>query len=262
MDLIKKDVKYLNKDFAQFRANLINFARQYFPNSYNDFNESSPGMMFMEMASYVGDVLSYYTDQSFRESVLANAQENANVLQLAQLFGYRTKLNTPATVVLDVYQLVPAKGTGNSAEPDYNYALSVKENVQVQTIEGINFVTTQPVDFAVDTAADPREVSVYSTDNIGNIDFYLLRKQVPAKSGEIKTKTYTFTAPKPYDKITLLETNVLDVIEILSSSGDEWLEVDYLAQDTVFEAIANVPFNDADLSDNRSSVPYIHHSCT
>jgi hypothetical protein len=257
MDLIKKDVKYLNKDFAQFRANLINFARQYFPNSYNDFNESSPGMMFMEMASYVGDVLSYYTDQSFRESVLANAQENANVLQLAQLFGYRTKLNTPATVVLDVYQLVPAKGTGNSAEPDYNYALSVKENVQVQTIEGINFVTTQPVDFAVDTAADPREVSVYSTDNIGNIDFYLLRKQVPAKSGEIKTKTYTFTTPKPYDKITLLETNVLDVIEILSSSGDEWLEVDYLAQDTVFEAIANVPFNDADLSDNRSSVPYI-----
>ena len=172
--------------------------------------------------------LSYYTDQSFRESVLANAQENANILQLAQLFGYRTKLNTPATVVLDVYQLVPAKGIGNSAEPDYDYALSIKENVQVQTIEGINFVTTQPVDFAVNTAADPREASVYSTDAIGNIEFFLLRKQVPGKSGEIKTRTYTFQAPKAYDKITLPETNVIDVIDVISSSGDEWLEVDHM----------------------------------
>lgn len=257
MELIKKDVKYLNKDFAQFRANLINFARQYFPNSYNDFNESSPGMMFMEMASYVGDVLSYYTDQSFRESILSSAQENANVLQLAQLFGYRTKLNTPATVVIDAFQLVPSKGTGNSTEPDYDYALSVKENAQVQTIEGINFLTTQPIDFAVDTATDPREVSVYSTDNIGNIDFYLIRKQVAAKSGEIKTRTFTFNAPKPYDKITLPESNVLDVIEILSNSGDEWTEVDYLAQDTVFTSIANIPFNDADLAGDRSTVPYI-----
>ena len=257
MNLIKKDVKYLNKDFAQFRVNLINFARQYFPNSYNDFNETSPGMMFIEMASYVGDVLSYYTDQSFRESVLANAQENANILQLAQMFGYRTKINSPATVILDVFQLVPAKGTGNTAEPDFNYALSIKENAQIQTLAGINFVTTQPVDFTAGSAIDPREVSVYSTDSSGNVDFYLLRKQVPAKSGDIKTRTYTFTDPKPYDKITLPETNILDIIEITSNSGDDWLEVDYLAQDTVFQAIANIPFTDPELSADSSTVPYI-----
>ena len=82
MELVKKDVRYLNKDFAQFRQNLINFTRQYFPNTYSDFNESSPGMMFIEMASYVGDVLSYYTDQSFRESLLKTANEDANVLML------------------------------------------------------------------------------------------------------------------------------------------------------------------------------------
>ena len=122
MESVKKDVKYLNKDFAQFRQNLINFTRQYFPNTYNDFNETSPGMMFIEMASYVGDVLSYYTDQSFRETVLNAAQENANVLNLAQLFGYQVKLNTPATVVMDIFQLVPAKGSGNATEPDFDYA--------------------------------------------------------------------------------------------------------------------------------------------
>lgn len=257
MDLVKKDVKYLNKDFALFRQNLINFARQYFPNTYNDFNESSPGMMFIEMASYVGDVLSYYTDQTFRESILNNAQESANVLQLAQLFGYKAKLNTPATVILDVFQLVPAKGIGNAAEPDYRYALSIKENMQVQTESGINFVTTQPVDFSTDTPDSPREVSVYSIDNIGNIEFYLLKKRVPAKSGEIITRTFEFEQPKPYDKITLPETNVLDILDVISTTGDLWTEVDYLAQDTVFEAIANIPFNDAQLSQYRSSVPYI-----
>ena len=86
-NLIKKDVKYLNKDFAQFRQNLINFTKTYFPDTYQDFNESSPGMMFIEMASYVGDVLSYYTDTSFRESILSTAQENNNILALSQLLN-------------------------------------------------------------------------------------------------------------------------------------------------------------------------------
>ena len=61
----KRDVKYLNKTFDDFRNNLIDYTKIYFPNTYNDFNESSPGMMFIEMASYVGDVLSYYIDKQF-----------------------------------------------------------------------------------------------------------------------------------------------------------------------------------------------------
>jgi hypothetical protein len=105
-NLIKKDVKYLNKDFAQFRQNLINFAKNYYPKTYQDFNESSPGMMFMEMAAYVGDVLSYYTDASFRESLLSKAQESSNVLGLAQLFGYKPRRNSPATCKLDVFQVM------------------------------------------------------------------------------------------------------------------------------------------------------------
>jgi hypothetical protein len=257
MESVKKDVKYLNKDFAQFRQNLINFTRQYFPNTYNDFNETSPGMMFIEMASYVGDVLSYYTDQSFRESILNSAQENANVLNLAQLFGYQVKLNTPATVILDIFQLVPSKGSGNATEPDFDYALSISENIQVQTDAGVNFISTAPVDFRVNTSNDPREVSVYSTDSAGNIEFYLVKKQVPAKSGEIKTEQFTFNIPKPYDKITLPDTNVLDIIDVISSTGDEWSQVNYLAQDTVFDSIANIPFNDVEMAEFRSTVPYI-----
>lgn len=257
MELVKKDVKYLNKDFAQFRANLINFTRQYFPNTYNDFNESSPGMLFIEMASYVGDVLSYYTDQSFRESLLSDAQENANVLQLAQTFGFQARINTPASVVLDLFQLLPAKGSGNATEPDYDYALSIAENMVVQTEQGISFLTTRPVDFAVDSNESPRTVSVYSINTDGTPEFYLLQKKVPAKSGQIKTATYEFETPKAYDKITLPDTNVIDIVDVISDTSDEWFQVNYLAQDTIFDAIPNIPFNDAELSKERSTVPYI-----
>lgn len=258
MELVKKDVKYLNKDFAQFRQNLINFTRQYFPNTYSDFNESSPGMMFIEMASYVGDVLSYYTDQSFRESLLKTAHEDSNVLILSQLFGYKPKLNSPATVTVEVYQLVPSIGTGVNAQPDYRYALSIKAGMQLSTSAGnTKFRTVEPIDFSANTADNPTEISVYELDNNGNVLFYLLKKYVSAVSGEVITTEFAFGEPKAYDKISLPETNVLDIIDIVDAEGNSWYQTDYLAQDTVFEDIANIPYNDPDMAVYRSTVPYI-----
>jgi len=251
-NLIKKDVKYLNKDFSQFRQNLINFTKNYFPDTYQDFNESSPGMMFMEMASYVGDVLSYYTDASFKESMLSSAEESSNVLMLSQLFGYKPRLNAPATVTLDIFQLVPAKGTGVNAKPDMAYALTLASGMETSTDDGIIFHTEESVDFNQDS-----EISVYEIDGSGNVARYLLKKQVKVISGTIKTQKFTFTDPKPYDKIILPDTNVIDIISVTDTSANKWYETDYLAQDTIFEDIANIPFNDPELSEYRSTVPYI-----
>jgi hypothetical protein len=251
-DLVKKDVKYLNKDFAQFRQNLINFAKNYFPDTYQDFNESSPGMMFMEMSSYVGDVLSYYTDASFKESLLSTADESSNILMLSQLFGHKPRLNSPSTCNLDVFQLVPAMGTGASAAPDMVYALTVAAGLIVSDEEGTEFHTEESIDFNHDP-----EITVYEIDGSGNVARYLLKKRVKVISGAIKTSTFSFVEPKPYDKIILPDTNIIDVISITDSANNNWLEVDYLAQDTVFEDIANIPFNDPELSAFRSTVPYI-----
>jgi len=70
----KKDIKYLNKDFTQLKDSLMEFAKTYYPSTYRDFSETSPGMMFIEMAAYVGDVLSYYIDYQFKESMLVNSE--------------------------------------------------------------------------------------------------------------------------------------------------------------------------------------------
>ena len=257
MDLVKKDVKYLNKDFAQFRQNLINFAKQYYPDSYQDFNESSPGMMFIEMASYVGDVLSYYSDQSFRESLLSSATEEANILQIAQMFGYKPTLNAPAVVDLDVFQLVPAIGTGDDIRPDTRYALSIQSGMRVSSETGVVFRTLELVDFSQDTATSPLDVSVYEVDSSNEVTYYLYKKTVKAVAGEVKTLTFDFQDPKPYDKIILPDTNVLDIISVTSDTGNKFYQVDYLAQDTIFEDIANIPFNDPTLSQYQSTVPYI-----
>ena len=95
---LSKEVNYLGRDFTDIRENLIEFAKSYFPNQYNDFNEASPGMMFVEMAAYVGDVLNYYVDNQFRETLLNQAEEKKNVLEIAQSLGYKPKLACPSTV--------------------------------------------------------------------------------------------------------------------------------------------------------------------
>ena len=118
-----KDIKYLNKDFAQFRGNLIEFAKAYFPQTYSDFNESSPGMMFIEMASYLGDVLGYYIDDTLKESLMITAEDKANVIALSNYLGYKPKVTSPALTKLAVYQRVPVN---SSNEPDSNFYLRIR----------------------------------------------------------------------------------------------------------------------------------------
>ena len=98
-----KEVKYLNKDFSSFKANLVEFAKVYFPDNYNDFNEASPGMMFMEQASYVGDVLSFYLDNQLQENFIQYARQTSNVFELAYMFGYKPKVTTAAQATLEIF---------------------------------------------------------------------------------------------------------------------------------------------------------------
>ena len=241
-DKIKKDVKLIGRDFGDIRQNLIDFSKNYFPQTYNDFNETSPGMMFMEMASYVGDVLSYYTDVQLRESILEDAQEKANVLNIAQSWGYKPKLNVPSTTVLSVYQLVPSVGSGDNVRPNFDYALTIKEGMIVgsATNNDIEFSTIDKVRFAFSSSYDPTEISVYQINEVTNEPvYYLLKKYVKAVSGKEKTADYEFESPKIYDKINLKDDGLIDVIKIVDADGDEWTRVEYLGQDTVFEEVPN-----------------------
>ena len=256
---IKKDITYLGKDFGQFRKNLIDFTKQYFPNDYTDFNEASPGMLFMEMASYVGDVLSYYTDNNLKESLLEQASERKNIYDLAKTLGYKAKNVIPAVTVLDVFQLVPAIGTGVNNRPDYTFALSVKSGLRAKQNNGpTSFRTLVDIDFSFSSSFNPTEVTVYESDaDTKQPTYYLLKKQAPAVSGTVRTIDFSFGTPKPYDKVVITDKNVIDIVSITESDGDAWTEVPYLAQDTVFEEIPNLLENDPDLYQYHDSSPYL-----
>ncbi len=252
----RREIKYLNRDFSSFKSSLIEYSKTYFPRTYKDFSDASPGMMFIEMASYIGDVLSYYTDYQFKESLMPYAEERKNVLALANYLGYKTKPTKSATTNIDLYQLIPAtKDSNNNYIPDNNYALKIREYMEVSNESGVSFITTDPVDFSLDSKFSPREVTVYSRDDYGVPQFFLLKKSTKVIAGKITTTSFTVGTSVPFYKITLSENNVIDIIDVKDSDNNRWYEVDYLAQDLVFTETENTEFTNDSYVQYSSEVP-------
>lgn len=253
-----KDVRYLNKDFSQLRESLINFTKTYYPNTYKDFSPSAPGTMFMEQAAYVGDVLSYYIDYAFKEGVMSNATERKNIINLASYLGYKVKPSRAANGIVNLMQLCPAADDGfGNYFPDSNYMLTVKENSQFSSNAGSYYILNSAVDFSISSSSSPRTETVYSRNQDGTPEFFLLTKEGNISSGQILTKQQAVSNPSSFFQISLDETNVLGVIDIVDSDNNKWYEVDYLSQELVPIAIPNDVDYEGSLSKYKDSVPYI-----
>ena len=252
-----KDIKYLNKDFDAFRNNLIEFAKTYFPKTYTDFSDASPGMMFIEMASYVGDSLSYYVDDTLKESLLYYAEDKANVLAMAQMLGYKPKVSVPAVTTISVYQLVPSVGVGVNNQPDSRSYLKIKEGMLLRSNQNVDvtFRTTDIVDFSEDI---DREITPYQRDSTtGEVSFYLVKKKVQAINAEVFSANFNFGTYSPYATIDLLETNIVSIYDVRDSNGNKYYEVPYLAQEMVYVDFPNTEENDSELYQFKDTVPYL-----
>ena len=249
-----RDISYLGKDFEAFRNNLIEYSKTYFPNTYNDFNETSPGMMFIEMASYIGDVLGYYTDASLKESLIQYAGEEKNVFALANLLGYKPKSTAPAVTTLSVYQLCKSDAAG---QVDTRYLLRINSGLTVKSTSNgdITFRTVENLDFNDPT---DREISVYSVNEItNNPDYFLIKKQIQAISATETNVTKTFGSAEAFSSIMLENTNVISIESVTDEDGNKYYEVPYLAQETIYIDYPNVEQNDPDLYQFRDTVPYL-----
>ena len=252
---VNRDIKYINRDFSSFRQRLIEFAKTYFPQTYNDFSPASPGMMFMEQSAYVGDVLSFYLDNQFQETFVQYAQQTNNVYELAYMFGYKPKLSTAAQVIIDVYQQVPSKLVSGEYVPDYDYALTLEENTIVNSNTNANFILQDKIDFSVSSSQDPTEVTIYQIAG-SNPQYFLLRKSRKAVSATINLETFDFTDPIAFNTIQLSTNNFLKILDITDSDGNIWYEVDHLGQEMILEKIKNTNINNPNLTDNT---PYLLH---
>ena len=253
-----KDIKYLNRDFSDIRAKLIDFAKTYYPNSYNDFSPTSPGMMFMEMSAYVGDVLSFYLDNQIQENFTQLARETNNLYELAYMFGYKPKSTGVAQANIDLYQQVPSKLIGTEYFPDYDYCLTIGENTVIKqpNSDTVQFLMEDSCDFSVSSSLDPTEVSVYQIAGT-TPQYYLLKKQRKSISAKIQNKSFVFTDPLPFQTVEINNSNIVGILDITDSDGNIWSEVDYLAQEMIYDSIKNTNTNDPNNTENEGEVPYL-----
>ena len=253
-----RDIKYINKDFGELRAALIEFAKTYFPTTYNDFTPASPGMMFMEMSAYVGDVMSFYLDNQVQENFIQFTRQQNNLYTLAYMLGYRPKVTGVATVDVDFYQQVPSLLSGSTYVPDYSYALQVAENTSISSnlVGSTGFLIQDAIDFSFSSSSDPTQVTIYSLN--GNIpEFFLLKKTRKAISSNIQTTTFTFGAPECFQTVDINNSNIIGILDIIDSDGNEWYEVPYMAQEMVFDTVKNTNPNDPNTYTDEGEVPYL-----
>jgi hypothetical protein len=248
-----RDIKYINKDFGELRNALIEYTKTYFPSTYNDFSPSSPGMLFLEMSAYVGDVLSFYLDNQIQENFIQFARQQNNLYTLAYMLGYRPKVSGVAIVDVDIYQQIPSLSTPDGFTPDYNYTVFINDNTVLKSslVGTTDFIIQDTVDFSISSSSDPTQVNILTIDTVTNQpEFYLLKKTRKAISANIQTVTFTFGAPQRFQTIEINDSDIVGILDIVDSNRNTWYEVPYLAQEMVYDNITNTT------SDNEE-VPYL-----
>ena len=238
-----QNISYIDKSFTEFKGQLQQYAKTYFPNTYNGFSESTPGNMFIEMASYVGDVMSFYLDTQTQENFLLFAKEKENLYAQAYIMGYRPKASYASSTTVDVYQIIPTTTSASVLVPNvYTYGLLIPANTVItSTSTGTKFITTQEIDFTNTASAELTFI------NNGN---YLIKKSVPAISAELKSTTISFSPNQKFATANITDTNILQILNVTGSDGNIFYEVPYLAQSTIFQKTSNT-------GSNQSQVPYL-----
>jgi hypothetical protein len=210
-------------------------------------------MMFIEMAAYVGDILSFYQDSQIQETFLQYAQDPGNLHSMAYMMGYKPRVSTSSTVDIDVTQIVAA--SGSTYEPDFKQAFSFEADpskgaVIVVSAGEEDFFIDTPIDFSFSSSYDPTEVSIYSVDSNAEPAEFQLSKTVKAKSGKLITRIETVGTAQKFLTVEINDTDIIGIYDIVDSQGVRWTEVPYLGQDLILAEAANT-------GNNKQDVPYM-----
>lgn len=244
-------IKYLGLGYQEFVDDQIKWAEIYFKDLSQDLKKkSSSARMMIDLNSYVGDILSFYIEDRFRNSNLTTANNINSIVNIAHAHGFKFKGPTAASDVQNFYIEVPATtGSAGNYIPDMRYAFNFRE-VQLQSTNGVVFETTGDVEFSSINISSSSAAKVSRRTNAGIPTHFVLKATQRVVAGKTVTETFTIGDYEPMRSIKLSNKNVLDVLSVVDSSGEKWEEVEYLVQDVVFEMKKNFA------SDNLD-VPYV-----
>ena len=245
-----KIVKYLNLGFDDFVSDLRDFSKIFFPKTSKDLSDASSGQMMIEQAAYIGDVLAFYLEDRFKNTNLQTAKDIDQIFVLARGLGYPLRGPTAAGGQTNFYLEVPATtGSTGGFQPDLRYAANFK-NVQLQNSNGVVFEALDDVDFSQVDTSSSLESRVSQRDQLGLPTHYILKTQVDVSAGKTVSQIVSIGDYRPFRKVEFGQPNVLEIISVKDETGENWYEVDYHAQEAIFEGIKST-FDDSD------DVPYV-----
>lgn len=244
-----KTLKYLNRDYDAFVKDLVKYSQAHHSGVFTEFNESSPGMALIGYAAYVGDVLSFYQDQAFNELKMGVARQEKNVIEFAKSLGYKPKGNRAALGKVHFILEVPASTNDRGdTVPDEMFCPVLLRGSKAGGPNGAVFETLEDIHFS---SSFERDVTGSQFDqSTGLPTHFAIRKPVDVIGAETKEETFTVGDFEPFKTIELSDDDVIEILSVVDSDGNEWVEVEYLAQDTVYSTSVN---NDED----NDSVPYV-----
>lgn len=230
----KTPIDYTSRDFNSIKESLVDYAKRYYPEVYQDFNEASFGSLMMDMVSYVGDVMSFYLDYQTNESFLATAIEQKNVINLSRQMGYKYQNVATSSGEITLYVLVPANDLGLG--PDLNYAPIIKQGSTFSSEGGDNFILTEDIRFD-----DPsNEVVAGRIDPATGVpSFYAIRSKGKIISGNLERTIISVGNYQRFRKIILNDSNIVEILSVEDSDGNEYFQVENLAQNVVYKAFSN-----------------------
>lgn len=240
--LQKKDRSYLNKDFNAFKAELLRYAKTYFPDQIQDFSDGSLGGMFNDLTSYVGDVMSFYLDHQFNELNLETAVEPTNIERQIRLAGVKITGAAPSICEVNFYIKVEAELSSGVYQPKSSYLPIIKTRTKLQSNNGTVFELLDDIDFSeTDTSGKLlASISVLTQDASGNPTTYSLMRKGLCTSGEtIEEKVVIPNTFLPFRTITLAKSNVSEILSVVDTDLNEYYEVASLINDVVFKKIEN-----------------------
>lgn len=254
-----KQRKYLNKDFDSLKADLHEYAKTYFPNNIKDFSETSLGGMMLELAAYVGDVQSFYLDHQFHELNYETAVESKNIESMLRRAGVPIVGASPS-VVLQTF-LIEVPSTGNPVVPNHITLPIIQEGTIVSADNGTQFELTEDIDFSEkdDAGNYIANIAIGSIDTNGRPSSFIMSRTGLCISGFRTSESFSVGSFQAYKQYTLSRENVTDIVFVYDSNGNEYYQVEYLTDDTVFKVVPNKnPADKKRVKDKiiASSAPY------
>jgi len=230
----KPNIKYTSRSFTSIKNDLVEHAKRYYPNSYNDFSDASFGGLMFDAVAYVGDMLSFYLDYQTNESFLETAIEYNNIRKLSSQMGYNFYGNPAAYGIATFYVIVPANLTGLG--PDSTFIPILKTKSKINAINGASFMLTENVDFN-DPAVEV--VAARFDDATGKPTHYALRTFGQVRSGlhyikEIDVGDYT-----KFLRVKVGTAAINEILSVFDSEGHEFHQVEHLSQEVVYKETTN-----------------------